>query len=50
MMEGDNLHCRSHYSMDFPRPQATGECQGGNLKGAESGGNKGRVLRRHAKQ
>lgn len=49
-MKGDNLHGCSHYSMDFCSPQAKGECQGGNLKEAESRGNKGRVLRRHAKQ
>lgn len=40
MMKGENLDCCSHYSMDFRSPQAKGGCQGGNLKGAESGGNK----------
>lgn len=50
MMRGDNLYRCSHYSVAFCSPQAMEECQEGNLKGADGGGNKGRVLRQHAKE
>lgn len=48
MMREDNPYCCSHYSTGFHSPWATQECQEGNLKGAQSCENKGRVLRRHA--
>lgn len=46
-MRQDNPYCCSHYSTGFHSPRATQECQEGNLKGAQSCENKGRVLRRH---
>lgn len=45
-MREDNPYCCSHYSTGFHSPRATQGCQEGNLKGAQSCGNKGRVLRR----
>lgn len=48
MMREDNPYCCSHYSTGFHSPEATQDCQEGNLKGAQSCENKGRVLRQRS--